>query len=232
MRQGFWRRTIFMLVMIGCVQFVVLTILAMFLYPGGTFSDPTRAGYSFFHNFFSELGLTRTHAGAPNTASFVLFTVALTLAGAGLALFFVAFAQFFSRSLAGKVLSRVGALVGALAGACFIGVAFTPADLYREAHGLFVLWAFRLFPLAVILYTSAMFREPGYPRRFATVFVVFGLLLVAYLLLMTTGPAPYTPDGLVTQATGQKVIVYASIIAVFIQALGAWRRAGGAPARL
>ncbi len=215
------RRRAFLAVVIGCVQFVLLTVVAMWFYPGGTIIDPTISGYSFFGNFFSELGLTQTRAGQPNTVSAMLFVIALTLAGAGLGLFFVAFRAFFTQSLSGKVLSAIGSLFGVISGLCFVGVAFTPANVYGRAHGQFVFWAFEAFPIAVILYAIAILRDRQYPKRFALVFIAFAVLLVLYLLLMMKGPGISSPTGVIIQATGQKIIVYASIVTVFIQALGA-----------
>jgi hypothetical membrane protein len=217
----FWKRGVFWLVAAACVQFVVLTAAAMLFYAGGTHTDPMAPGYSFFRNFFSDLGMTVARAGRPNTISAVLFFTALTLAGGGLVLFFVAFARFFAGSVLGKVLSRLGSIFGIASGLCFVGVAFTPANLYLSAHGQFVLWAFRAFPVAVIFYAIAILRERGYPKRFALVFIVFAALLIAYLFLLTNGPSSRTPEGLVIQATGQKVIVYASIVSILIQSLGA-----------
>ena len=217
----FWRQGVFRLVAIGCVLFVLLTAVAMLFYPGGTATDPTTRGYSFFTNFFSELGLTQTRTGQPNTVSAILFITALTAAGAALAVFFVAFAQFFVHSTAGKILSGLGALCGILAGICFIGVAFTPANLAAKAHGQFVLWAFTAFPLAALFYTVAILQERQYPKRFALVFGVFTLLLILYLVLLFTGPSFRTAQGVLVQATGQKAIVYASIISILIQAVGA-----------
>ena len=81
--------------MYACVQFVVFTTIAMLLYPGGSGVDRSSRGYSFFNNFFSELGLTVTRNGTPNTPSMVLFITALTLAGLGLVLFFVGLALIF-----------------------------------------------------------------------------------------------------------------------------------------
>lgn len=216
-----WRRKAFSWVAVGCVQFVVLTAIAMFFYPGGTIADPTTRGYSFFTNFFSELGLTRTHSGGPNTVSFILFFVALTLAGAGLALFFVAFRSFFVQSRAGRVLSAVGTLFGVISGICFIGVAFTPANLWRELHGQFVMWAFQAFPVAAILYGAAILLHKSYPKRFAAIFFAFAALLVLYLVLLTRGPRFAVSDGLMIQATGQKAIVYASIVTILLQSIGA-----------
>ncbi len=216
-----WRRNAFSWVAVGCVQFVLLTVVAMWFYPGGTIADPTSQGYSFFANFFSELGLTRTHSGGPNTVSFILFFVALTLAGAGLALFFGVFRSFFAQSRSTRALSAVGSLFGILSGLCFIGVACTPANVRPSLHGQFVMWAFEAFPVAVILYAIAILLHKSYPKRFAVVFLAFAALLVLYLVLLMRGPGFAAPQGVMIQATGQKAIVYASIITIFIQSLGA-----------
>ncbi len=220
-----WQRRAFAIVIVACVQFVVLTLVAMLLYPGGTLRDPNTTGYSFYGSFLSELGLTRTHAGGSNLPSFILFVVALTLAGGGLVLFFVAFASFFRRTPLRRVVSALGSLAGIASGICFVGVAFTPADLFAQAHGQFVMWAFQLFPVAVVLYTAAILLEPNYPNRYAVVFAGFAVLLILYLILLRTGPAPDLSTGLAIQATGQKAIVYASVITIGVQALGARRQA-------
>ncbi len=222
-RSSFWQRGVFWLVAAACLQFVVLTAVAMLFYAGGTHAEPMASGYSFSRNFFSDLGLTETRAGRPNTISAALFFTALTLAGGGLVLFFLAFPQFFTRSLVGKVLSWLGSIFGVAAGLCLVGVAFTPANLHGSEHAQFVLWAFRAFPLAVIFYVIAMLCQRDYPRRSALVFIIFAALLIAYLFLLTNGPSSQTAEGLMIQATGQKIIVYASIISILIQSLGALR---------
>lgn len=216
-----WRRTAFSWIVVLCVQFVVLTAVAMWFYPGGSIADPTSRGYSFFTNFFSELGLTRSHSGGPNTISFILFFVALTLAGAGLVLFSVAFRPFFTHSTAGQVLSAIGSLFGIVSGICFVGVAWAPADVQLALHGQFVLWAFQALPVAALLYAAVILLDKNYPRRFAVVFLAFALLLVLYVLLLTRGPSFDTAQAVMIQATGQKLIVYASIITILIQSLGA-----------
>ncbi|MCA1623860.1 MAG: hypothetical protein LC778_08670, partial [Acidobacteria bacterium] len=87
---------IFRLVAVVCLLFIGLTAMAMLLYPGGTFNDQTSQGYSFFRNFFSDLGMTETRNHASNIISMILFTSALASVGIGLAIFFIAFAQFFT----------------------------------------------------------------------------------------------------------------------------------------
>jgi hypothetical protein len=52
----FWQKDVYRYVFVNCGLFVVLTVVAMFVYPGGTYTDGTTVGYNFFRNFFSELG--------------------------------------------------------------------------------------------------------------------------------------------------------------------------------
>jgi hypothetical membrane protein len=217
------RRNFFLYTAMGCGLFVVLTLVAMLVYPGGSHDDPAYPGYSFAHNFFSDLGLRQAHNGQPNPLAGALFFIALLLTGLTLALFFMQFRRFFLDTRRTQVLSLLGALLGLGAGISFAGVAFTPADVYMEAHVAFVMWAFRLFPLAVLCFTLAMFETPAYPRGYAYVFLGFFGLLIAYYLLLSQGPGFETDQGLVIQALGQKVIVYTSILSICIQSLGAWR---------
>ena len=209
------RQHIFSATMVGCIQFVLLTFIAMLFYPGGTHDNPAAPGYSFFNNFFSDLGLTVSPSGEISTVSFFLFTLSLTLAGLAIILFFLASPALF-KNTPGRIPSLLGSIVGVLSGLFYIGIAFTPADLHLEWHGNFVLLAFSSFLLVVILYTLAIFLNKDYPNRYAYVYLVFAVLLAAYLWLLFLGP-----NDIRIQATGQKVIVYAEIICMFIQAYGA-----------
>lgn len=219
----FFHRNVFHLAAATCILFFLMTAVAMFLYPGGTYLDPTTHGYSFFGNFFSDLGATRTPSGAANTLPMILFTSALTIVGVGLAVFFIALTKFFRDTRSSAILPRTAALLGVVAGLCFIGVAFTPWNLYLAAHNHFVMWAFRTFLGAVLIYGIAILRERTLPNYFALTFLVFAILLAGYVLLLTFGPSPKLAEGLRIQVAGQKIIVYASVLTVLIQAIVAGR---------
>lgn len=223
---SFWRQRIFSLAMIGCALFVVLTIVAMVFYSGGTLIDSTTSGYSLTTNYFSDLGLTRSHARQPNTVSAILFIAALTMAGTGLILFFFAFPQFFFGSRWAKLLSVTGSTFGVIAGLCFIRVALMPANLYLGPHITIMMRSFGVFAVAAICYTIAIFRQRDYPNAFGFVFVASAVLLALYVVLLTAGPPHNSPEGIMIQAIGQKIIVYASVVSVFVQAYVAKRIAG------
>lgn len=209
-------------VLLGCGLFIILTVIAMFWYPGGTMVDDATQGYSFFHNFFSELGFTTAH-GRSNQVGAGLFFVALTLVGFGLGLFFLAFPRFFEQERRTRWLAWFGSGLGLLSAVCFIGVACTPANLNMALHKTFVMWAFRLLPVAIFCYIPAM-SMTHFPLALRGVFIAFFLLLMAYLLLLEFGPEIDTYNGMVIQATGQKVIVYSSILSIMVQAFWARKR--------
>lgn len=217
LRSKFWRQDIYRFIIIGTGLFVVLTVIAMLLFPGGTVNDEPTSGYQFFRNFFSDLGRWRAVDGSSNLPSLIPFFLALTMAGTALVLFFIAFLRFFDDRAWTRWLSRVGSLAGGLAGLCFIGVAFTPYDLALGPHKEFVFWAFRLFLAAVVCYVPVIFTGRRFPRAAGWIFAFFAVCLAGYLWLLFEGPSAKTDAGMVIQATGQKVIVYVSILSVMAQ---------------
>ena len=212
-------------VIAGILAFLALTTLAMFIYPGGSSVDKTAAGYRFFNNYFSDLGRTVAYNGAPNTLSSLLFTLAMASAGGGLIVFFIAFTRFFVHTKVERAVSWVATGFGVVAGLSFIGVGLAPANVNRAAHGFFVLMAFFTFLIATAIYAVLILREPAYPNKYAWPFVLFALMLAVYMWVLVRGPR----DTL-TQVTAQKIIVYASVGSVLLQAFAAQRVIGNSSA--
>jgi hypothetical membrane protein len=195
----------------------------MYLYPGGTSLHPQEKGYSFFENFLSDLGRVTAISGQSNLAAHVLFTIALSAGGLGIALFFLALLPFFTGSGITRWLSRLGAAFGLLASICFLGVAFFPLDTHERIHNLFIDAALVTFLAAFLCSFLAVLRTPDFPRIFIWSFSVFAVVLLVYVLLIIFGPAPGTPAWVIVQATGQKIIVALSILTALIQAISAQR---------
>lgn len=218
-----WRGRLFLLAMAGCVQFLVLSTIAMFFYPGGTYSDEETTGYTFTQNFFSDLGRTAAHNGDSNTVSMVLFIVALSLAGLSLIIFFLMVPPHFAENRTARRLSIAGSTVGVISGIGFIGIAAVPADVNLTLHRLFVYIAFTGFLFVVFLYSAAILKSRTYPRAYAYSYFAYAVVLAVYLALLFSGPDIETSRGLTIQAVGQKIVVYTGIICVVIQSYGAYR---------
>jgi hypothetical protein len=216
--KSFWSHTAYRIVIAGILAFLALTTLAMFVYPGGTNLDKTSAGYQFFFNFFSDLGRTVAHNGQPNTVASLMFVLAMASAGGGLIVFFIAFTRFFMHTRVERVVSWIATGFGGVAGMGFVGVGLVPSNVDRVVHGSFVLLAFGMFLVATALYAILILREPAYPNQYAWPFLVFAFMLAVYLWVLTQGPR----DTFI-QVTAQKIIVYASVGSVLLQAMAAQR---------
>ena len=222
-RRSNFERASFAFTLIACATFVVLTAVAMAFYPGGTSIDARSPGYHFWLNFLSDLGRVTARNGAPNPIAALLFEIALSAAGAALAIFHVALARALwrsanTRSLASDCATIALAAGGVAAGACFVGVALNTADLASYKHAFYVVWAFRFFLLASLCSGWLVAKRPNFPRVLVWLVGAFAVLLFAYLLLIWRGPAPDTEIGLAIQATSQKIIVYAAVLCVAAQA--------------
>ena len=223
MNSAFWQKDVYRYAFFSCGLFVLLTVVAMFTYPGGTFTDPSAIGYNFFRNFFSDLGRVTAPNGQGNRISLILFFAALSIAGISLILFFLAFRNYFKTDRAGKILSLLGTIIGVATGFCFIGIACASYDLFFNLHYQLVIWAFRAYFVAVSIYAFVIFRQDVYPPRYGWIFAAFAIFLAAYIGLLEFGPSVETTQGLVIQATGQKIIVYVSIISAMAQSGLAYR---------
>ena len=56
---------------------IILAAGAGLRYPGGTLLTPSSPGYSFTHNFLSDLGMTVAYNGRPNMIGAALFALSL-----------------------------------------------------------------------------------------------------------------------------------------------------------
>jgi hypothetical protein len=133
----------------------------MLVYTGGSVDDHSTRVF-LTHSFLQQPWNGHLLSGEPNYVSALLFFLALSTAGACLVIFFILFPRLFTRSRLQHGLAITGSVFGVLAGTCFAGIAFTPADLARPAHVQFVIWAFRFFPLAVLLYVPVLY-DRDYP---------------------------------------------------------------------
>ena len=206
------RRTQFLLY--AAIQFVLLTTIAMRVYPDG---------YKLTQNFFSDLGATRSWYGHPNHVSAVLFTIALGTLGIAFIVFAGAWRDLGPKARAAGIVSQV---FGTLSGAAFLAVASTPVNLALDLHNAFVVSAFGLLlgfaaSLTVVLWKNAAALRL---RAVSTIYVVIVLAYVAVVVYaLTCGVA--TLRGREVLVVSQKAMAYLSMLYVVLVTLWYPRRA-------
>ena len=166
---------------LAVVAFVVLEVVAMDGYPGGTWTDAHTQGYSFSKNFFCDLTSPVALCGSPNP-SVPYARVAMVALALGLLPFFASVSE-----LAG---SRRRAVVGAgLLGA--LGAAtipFLPTSLVGEVHGVVSIVSGGLGMLAAAMVIRGAFDRKAWLVAVlgALAFLAGGVVAALYLLVLTT----------------------------------------------
>ncbi len=212
-RQG-WRAA---LVVYASVQFLLLTFLAMLVYPGGAVFHGDSGHYLFLHNFFSDLGATVTPAGRSNLVSCFLFSFALASVGVALVLASRNWVVVYRHDRAARVAGLLSQLFVTFAGLGFVGVALTPWNLLLAAHNHCVQVAFTFLLLAQVCLVALQVAN-RWAVSLIALNAVYVLFLVTYVWILLHGPTLETEAGVAFQVVAQKAIVYLSVINVGLQA--------------
>jgi len=214
-------QVIFIIAILNCIQFLLLTTIAMFFYPGGTFMEPSTIGYSIWKNLFSDLGRYIAHSGESNLISFFMYNISLFLMGVLYVLYFIVFPSLFSKEHGGRGFCIAGAIFGIVISVSMVGASFTPADLMYTVHVMFGLIKFlSLVPLA-IFFTIAIFINKSYSNRYAFIYLAFGIIQFIFIFIMASGFTEHEVS--VIFAAGQNIVVYAMTITFLFQAYYAWK---------
>ncbi len=133
--------------MIGSIQFIIIPIIAMFFYGGGTPWDHSVEGYTFWKNFLSDLGRTVSYSGVENTISSPLFNFCLGMYGVTLVLFYSASFRLFS-TLLGYLIT----IAGIISGTGMFIIALSPDNIFPDLHMQGVwMWALALLAAVVLV---------------------------------------------------------------------------------
>jgi hypothetical protein len=200
-------------------QFFFLTILAMFVYPGGAAYVSNSDHYLFFQNFFSDLGATRTYSRKNNLVSAALFIVALVSLGLGLAASAAAWSAIVGAKGQARNYGSAARVFVILSGLGFIGVAATPWNLLLVAHNYFVQAAFSSL-LGFIVSLTVLQIKNDWPKRHIVSNCFYMVLLAIYVFILFKGPRLDTASRLAFQVAAQKIITYVSILNLTFQAIG------------
>ena len=210
-------------VIVTPILFIILTTIAMFLFPGGfsvsgiVFPSPY---YRFDINFFSDLGMLTTEAGRPNIPSAILWCIALTSVGISFLLYAITLPSYFQKKTPQRILAVISSIIAALSAVGFIGIAWTPWDILFWPHIFFVFFA---FPVAIgysSLFCISIFMKKAYPNIFGYLLILFSIAMGIYLWFLFGGPSLEGFEGRIIGALAQKAIVYIMIVLIPVQAVG------------
>ena len=205
------------------IFFVVAVIIASYFYPGGNIHDTAQSGYSFTHNFLSDLGGLESHSGEDNTISSIFFNLSMLLFFfIGISFLFVPI--LFKENKPTFILAIVGSLFFFIGSMFFAGVGFTPYDVFFDLHVFFALNSFRLMIPASLIYLIVFLRS-SLSIKYIAVIASFLFLVTAYVIYLNFGENPLSNrDAMITSATIQKFIAFMSVMTVFSLSFGFSKR--------
>jgi hypothetical protein len=220
MNEKKWTRYSFSFLIFGCIQYIILIFIAMFFYSGGTSSNPSKMGYSFWENSLSDLGRTIAHSGEQNTLSMIFFTVALAIWGVSLIPFFIELRKLFRGGKIEKITSNFGTLFGIIAGICLIGISLTPDDILNAPHMYFVYIGYSSILLIGIFYTIALYLNKKFPKEYTYIFLLFTIIFLITTLIALFGLG----ESVELLAIGQKIGRFTTVASFAITAYGALKQ--------
>ncbi|MFX1389011.1 MAG: hypothetical protein ACFE9Z_02995 [Promethearchaeota archaeon] len=172
---------------IGILLYIILIGVAMVFYPGGIRENPAIEGYSFFGNTFSDLGRLTAWNGEPNLISMILFSFAYGIHIITMIPFYLKFMKIFPQGKLETKTSRIGSYFGIISSIAFIGILFTPADVFYIVHWIFVYVGYPSILLMGIGYSISLFKSGKFSKKFAFVFTVIYLVYFTSLLIGLIG---------------------------------------------
>ena len=131
------RITLVYLPRIACFLFILLQMVGMLVYPGGTIHDASTLGYTFSQNFFSDMGAYAARNGEPNYLSMMLFSFSLMVVGITFMLYYLSLPSVLGRTRSNYMMACLGSLFATISSICMVGTGLTPTDLVFEPHVLF-----------------------------------------------------------------------------------------------
>ncbi len=214
------------ILLLGGIQYLVLSTIAMALYPGGTKYDPSTTGYLFWNNMISDMGRTIAHNGAPNAASSALFITAMCILAATFVPFYIALSNQFSSSTRIKRYACTAALLGIGTGLLLALAAMFPQDLFSQLHLRFAQFSFVVLVPSILIYWWLMRGDARFPWPCAPTFLALVIIILAGIVVTIISGSGIDAVTVTVQATTQKIMVYSWNACMPVEAWCLWKKDG------
>ena len=206
---------------LAAILFILLQIVGMQVYPGGTMYDVSTIGYSFSKNFFSDMGAYVARNGEPNYLSMIIFALSLTIVGITFSLYYLFLPRVLGNDRTNYLLASTGTLFAIGGSICMIGTGFTPSDIVFAPHVFFANNIFHCFLVTALLYTIVIFRSDSLKKRYAMGYAMFFISIFIYVGILQYGPSANSGESaMIFQVLSQKMIVIVFCCSVIHQTFG------------
>lgn len=166
------------------VTFVLCLISSMIYYPDGTSATGYNGfdRYSFWSNFISDLGMTKTFGGIPNPVSSTLLFIGILVLSIGGSIFYLLACSILGNKEEEKdnsTLTAVGSVIGIIGNFFLLGVSLFPKDTELLLHEITSVTFFLLSFIAVLIYNRVIILRKDISNKYTIlgyIFVICGLI--------------------------------------------------------
>lgn len=202
------------------IAFVLLTTVAMLFYPGGKFFDHNSTGYSFFENFYSDLGRYKTFSGGNKYISTFFFIIAVFQMCWFIVRFFNLFTEKISERKEYLFAKRLTKISAATYGLLLSTTAVTPYDRLFIYHALSANLSFIVMIFVAVGVGYLTYKNKQFPKSYTVVFVLLALVLSFYMYLIFTVRSMVADANPYFHPTLQKIVVVCIIGSLVYLAVG------------
>ncbi|HEY0088466.1 MAG TPA: DUF998 domain-containing protein [Candidatus Lokiarchaeia archaeon] len=200
-----WKKLSCLTIVLGGLFFIIITIIAMLFYPGG---------YSFFYNYFSDLGASKSVKNhEPHPVSSLLFLIACVVVGVSLIPFWIVVTTLFNDKSITKYLSYIGSIFGFISSPSLIAIGIFPTDTASLEHLISSRFFFLSFAAAITIYSIAILLNDDYQKMYAFVGFIFSIFIVLFIFRVFA----------IINPLAQKIIVYGFVAWAFLQITKIWK---------
>ena len=206
---------------IATAIFILLQIVGMIVYPGGTLHDVSTEGYSFTNNFFSDMGTYAARNGDPNYLSMIIFAFSLTIVGITFSFYYLVLPNVLGEDRINYILAIIGTVFAIGGSICMIGTGLPRSDIVHGPHVFFANNIFHCFLITAFVYTIVIFRSEILKKRYSIGYGLFFISIFAYVGILQYGPPATAGESeLVFQVVSQKMILGVFCFSVLHQTFG------------
>jgi hypothetical protein len=217
------RRAIFILGIVGPIQYIILTAISMYFYPGGTYIDPTTLGYSFWLNFFSSLAGLYSHSGVSNYLSLIIFIIAQATLNIIVILKYVGLQSLFKKLERSHLCSLIGTILAIISVFFNYLVLIVPWDYDQFLHVAFAYVANLLYIPVTILYFRSISLNEKFPKIYGYFYLILTALMVLDVFVLIFAPETTIELGLLIRVATQKIMVYGYLLVGICVSYGAFK---------
>lgn len=207
------------IIIYGTLAVIIFFILAIIFYAGGYYNNPSAQGYTFFGNFFSDLGMLKADNGQANLKSQIFFVLAIFTASFVQMTIFASLKNRLTKTHRQSLISSAYKLA-LISSIIFLGIAIFPADKFDTLHDWSMLLSFIGIMISLIIFGWQLIKFDLTLKFNGWLFLLTSLIIFILLVIAITENLSPTPNRTLTHIIMQKITVIDLLATILIYGVG------------